>query len=774
VTHVWPAPPGHCLGRPTFNAARTDAAIEHKTKPYPAMSSTSSRPTARRRHPSPLKSLNLLALALAGLGTSVQAQQQQPAQATGQAGVLEPVVVTGSTGERKLVDAPYAITAVGAAELRSSGPQVNLSEALVRVPGLTVANRSNYAQDLQISSRGFGARAGFGVRGLRLYADGIPATMPDGQGQVAHFDLAGAQRVEVLRGPYSALYGNSSGGVIALFSAPVNEAASDVSVDFGSFGLRQQRLALAAPVGEHLDLSASLSRFEIDGFRPHSAATRQLANVRASIDSDDDRVVLQLSDQNQQADDPLGLNSTDLQKGPRTTASQADTNQTRKTIRQTQVGAAWTHQLGLGGLDSFSLTAYGGSRGVSQFLAIPATTQNDNRHGGGLIDFDRIYSGLDARLKGRAASVDWVAGASADEMVDDRRGYLSFSGTVAAPNYGVQGTPKRDERNVARSRDVYGQAEWAATPEFSTTLGLRTGRVRLTTADHFTSPSANPLQVNGDDSGQLKFSYTTPVLGFKLKLAPTLTAHLAASRGFESPTLGELAYKTSSGGGFNTTLQPQTSQQQEAGIKWRPGAGLPDVDLTGFNIRTSNEIGVLTNAGGRASFQNVGRTSRTGLELGSRLQLSASVSARLALTQLEAKYKDNFKTCPASPPCTSASVDVVAGNRIAGTQPTSGYAELAWRALPGGELGIELRGQGRTAVNDQNSDFASGFGLVNLRWSQSWDLGAADRVEFLARVDNIADRAYVGSVIVNDGNGRYYEPGAPRNLLASLRWHHGW
>ena len=179
------------------------------------------------------------------------------AAAHAQAVPVEQIVITGSPAERSSADAPYAISVIDAATLRSSGPLVNLSESMARVPGLVVANRNNYAQDLQISGRGFGARAGFGVRGLRLYSDGIPATMPDGQGQVSHFDLAGAQRIEVLRGPFSVLYGNSSGGVIALITAPVREGRVEGGIDVGSFGLQQVRLGAAAPLGNGWDLRAS-------------------------------------------------------------------------------------------------------------------------------------------------------------------------------------------------------------------------------------------------------------------------------------------------------------------------------------------------------------------------------------------------------------------------------------------------------------------------------------------------------------------------------------
>jgi iron complex outermembrane receptor protein len=534
-------------------------------------------------------------------------------------------------------------------------------------------------------------------------------------------------------------------------------------------------------VGKNVDISASVSHFEIDGFRPHSAASRDLANVRLGWQGESDRLVLQVSNQDQKADDPLGVNRALFDSDPRATTPEATQFNTRKTIRQTQVGLAWTHQLGLGPLDSLAVSTYAGSRGVVQYLAIPFGTQNGNRHGGGLIDFDRTYAGLDTRLAWRFDRVDLVTGVNVEQMVDDRQGYLSFThfpvapATVPLPDYGVRGALKRDERNTALTREAYAQAEWRATEAVSATVGLRSGQVAMSADDHFQNTTAAPA--NGDDSGQLKFKYTSPVLGLSFKASPALTFHLSGSRGYETPTLGELAYQANGAAGFNSGLQAQTSRQVEAGAKWRGGAGLPDVDLALFDIRTSNEIGVLTNAGGRSAFQNVGHTSRRGAELSTRWRVSPSLSTQLSFTRLEAKYLDNFLTCTGIP-CTITSTTntdtVLAGNRIAGTQPTSAYIELAWKPLASAELALEIRGQGRTAVNDLNKEFASGYALASLRYSQRFAITTVDQLELLARVDNITNRAYAGSVIVNDANGRYYEPGAPRNALASLRWRHSW
>lgn len=672
------------------------------------------------------------------------------------------VVVTGSVAERAAAEAPYAIGSVDREALRQSGPQVNLSEALGRVPGLVVNNRSNYAQDLQISSRGFGARAPFGVRGVRLYADGIPASGPDGQGQVSHFDLAGAERVEVLRGPYSVLYGNSSGGVISLISAPVRRNEVEAEVDTGSFGLRQVRVSGSAVFGGGFSLKAGASHLELDGIRPQSEARRDLANLRLGWQNDGDRVTVLVNHLDQPAQDPLGLTRELFNANPRQATPEAVRFNTRKNARQTQLGANWRHLFGDGMLRELQLSAYGGQRSVTQFLAIAPATQANVRHGGAVVDFDRDYQGAEARARLAFGPVDLLLGVAADRQHDDRRGFENFTGTVVSPVLGVFGKLRRDEGNDARSTDAFAQGEWTIAPTLVASAGVRHGQVKLSADDHYLS--------NGDDSGNTRFTYTNPVLGLRWTAARGLNLHASLARGHESPTLGEMAYRADGGAGLNFSLKQQSSRQAELGAKWRDG-GLA-VDVAVFQTKVDDEIGVATNAGGRSAFQNVGRTLRRGAELGSSWAPSAQWRVALSATWLDATYRDSFRTCTGIP-CTQASptntAQVPAGNRVAGTQRASAFAELVWRGAAWGDWGLELRGVSRTAVNDTNSDFAAGYGLVGLRWSKAYTLGSGLRLELLARLDNAFDRVHAASVIVSEANGRFFESGAPRNALLAVR-----
>jgi iron complex outermembrane receptor protein len=672
--------------------------------------------------------------------------------------VLDPVVISVTRGvEQRAFDTPASIDVIDAATIENAGPQVNLSEALARVPGVVALNRQNYAQDIQISSRGFGARSTFGVRGLRLYVDGIPASGPDGQGQVSHFDLSSATRIEVLRGPFSALYGNSSGGVISMFTADGGpDTVAELATTFGSDGLRRTGLKLSGQQGQ-LQYNLSASRFETDGSREHSAAERTGFNgkVKYTLNEDTRWTFVVNGVRMPDVQDPLGLTRKELETDPRRATAAALTFNTRKSVDQNQVGTLLEHRFD--GRNSMQLTGYYGERSTRQYQSIPVATQTPPTQPGGVIDLARQYGGLDARWIHRAQLMDRpltvTAGLAVDRQDEDRRGYQNFVGATL----GVQGALRRQEDNRVQNFDQYLQAEWSPADRWRLSAGLRHSRVKFESNDHYIVPG------NPDDSGSQSYSATAPALGAVFFVNDDVNVYAALGRGFETPTFNELAYRPGGATGLNFDLKSATSRQWELGVKSRLG---PDWALNAayFRARTADELVVLSNTGGRSTFQNAGGTQREGLEAALSGRWRGGWSTYVAATWLDAYYRDGFLTCT-SAPCTKPVTPIAAGNKIPGIPRTSVYAELAWAHVPWGlETALEYRRVGAMPVDDRNTDSAPASSVFNVRLSLAQKTGRWALRELL-RIDNLANKNYVGSVIVNEGNGRFFEPAPGRTWL---------
>lgn len=685
-------------------------------------------------------------------------------QATGAEQTLPPVVVTSPMPgvAQKAFDTPVSVDVIGGEQLRDGQLGVNLSESLVRAPGLTALNRQNYAQDIQISSRGYGARSTFGVRGLRLYTDGIPATAPDGQGQVSHFDLNSAERIEVLRGPFSALYGNASGGVISLFTADGGpRTVAEFSSAFGSYGTQRHAVRLSGQEGK-VQYNISATHFDTDGSRGHSAATRDGFNGKVKYNaSDDTKVTLVLNSVRlPDAQDPMGLTRAEYNADPKQASPAALQFNTRKSVDQAQGGLLLEHRLDA--VNSVKVTGWTGTRETVQYQSIPVATQAPITHPGGVIGLQRRYEGLDAQWTARTMllghSLNVTAGAATERMDEHRQGWQNFVGTGAAQVLGVEGALRRDEDNRLRSLDEYLQAVWSL-DRVSLTAGLRHSDVRFDSQDHFI------VGANGNDSGATQYHATTPVLGVVFHATDTLNLYASAGRGFETPTFNELSYRPS-GPGLNFALRPDTSRQWELGAKaelaerWRLNVAL-------FEARTSDELVVLSNVGGRSTFQNAGTTLRRGVEAALSGRWGEGWSTQVAATVLDATYRNAFLTCGA-PPCNTPTLAVNAGNRIPGIPNTMLYAELAWQHRPSGlGLAAEMRHTGKIMVDDRNTDAAPAATVFALRASLQQAVGHWTLREFV-RVDNVADRRYAGSVIVNEGNGRFFEPAPGRNWLGGV------
>ncbi len=673
---------------------------------------------------------------------------------------LGPVVVTGTRIDTPAFDVPASIDRIDGAAVRNGRAQVNISESLGGVPGLLARDRQNYAQDVQISVRGFGARSSFGIRGVRLYVDGIPATLPDGQGQISHVELGSVGRIEVLRGPFSALYGNSSGGVIQVFTDDGEGAPKlGFGVSGGSDGVLRFGAQASGSANDSLAYNVSASHFRTDGYRDHSTTERTLGNLKLTLRPDAETKITLVGNSMSlpTAQDPLGLTRAQFEADPRGVDAAAIDYDTRKTVNQTQFGLIAERRINAA--NSLQVLAYAGHRGTEQFQSIPKSTQGGALNPGGVISLGRNYSGTDLRwtLKTQllGAPFTLVSGLAYDVLAEHRMGYQNFIGTTL----GVRGALRRDEVNDVSSFDQYVQSAWQVTPQWSLNAGLRHSKVR------FVSTDAYVVGVNPNDSGSASYGATLPVFGTMFALSSDLHLYATAGRGFETPTLNELAYRAGGGTGLNFGLEAARSTSIELGVKARV-AGWGELAAAAFRTGTENEIVTQTNSGGRATFQNAGATRRTGVELAWSNTWAEHLRAQLAATLLNATYRDAFLTCTATP-CAAANVQIPAGNRIPGIARGSLYGALNWAPPAGWRGGVEARYLTGVQVNDANSDAAPRYAIVaaNLGYvvtAGAWELGG------FVRGDNLFARRYAGSVIVNDGNGRFFEPAPGRTWLASM------
>ncbi len=665
---------------------------------------------------------------------------------------LSAVVITATRIEQSSFDLPVSIDVVDANAMQNGQLMVNAGESLQRVPGIVAPNQYRFSSDQQVSSRGFGARSAFGVRGIRLYADGVPQSMPDGQGQMGTFSLSSAARMVVMRGPFSALFGNSSGGVIQIFT---RDGEGEPRLTGGTYAGSYDtwRVGVGAE-GRQAGLGylVDVSRYQSGGYREHSAARRDHANAKLSwnlAEGSKATLVLNALDQpyNQ---DPQGLNRAQMTADPRQTPANSITQDTGGSKSQTQGGLNIEHRLGA--RDTLRGVVWTGVRKTLGRLSIPLNTAEVIKGSGGISAIDRDFHGSDLRWTHQAdtptGALTLTLGMDYEFMKDVRTGYENNAGTI--------GVLRRDEDNIVRNFDQYLQAEWKVGADWILSGGLRHSRITFRNDDRYirTTGVGNP-----DDSGGVTYRNTSPVLGAVYHLSPTVNLYANAGKGFETPTFIELAYRAGGASGLNFGLQPSTSRNVETGVKALVGRSTR-INLALFEVRTEREIVVDASAFGRSVYANAGRTQRRGLELSIDGRPLPQLQAILSYSRLDATFADSHRT--------SAGTTIQAGNQLPGTPRDTLYAELAWRHHASGfDTAVEARASSRVYVNDVNGDAAAGYAVVNWRGGFAQQLGRVELREFV-RVDNLADRRYVGGVLVNDANGRYFAPAAGRNLIAGI------
>ena len=685
---------------------------------------------------------------LAALPAAVAAQQGAPAT------TLEPVQVSASRDTRPVFTTPAAVDVRDVDAQARNRAGTSLSDALRGVPGLVARERQNLAQDVQLSIRGFGTRATFGIRGIRLLLDGMPLTMPDGQGQVSNLPLSALSRIEVLRGPAALLYGNAAGGVIQAFTASGrDDPGIDLQARLGSDSLARQSTTLRA-AGDDLDALVGLSHLETDGFREHSRASRNLLHARFGLERGPWRASVLLNGMDQaRAEDPLGLTAAQWEADPRQAPAAALAFDTRKSVAHRQAGLVLEPAAGS---EPWRLMAYGGTREVVQFLSVPVASQASPTSGGGVVDLDSRFGGLDLRVAGSAElagrSLRWVAGLAFDRQRQHQLGFENFRDG----QLGVRGALRRDQVDRVDNRDAYLQADWAMARAWTLQAGVRRSEVRFRSEDAYVA-AGNP-----DDSGARRFVATSPAVALGWQARDDLFVFATWGRGFETPTFDELGYRPDGSAGLNFALDASRNRGLEVGARGRRGDW--QWQLGAFDNRADAELVVVANSGGRSSYANAGAARRRGLELAAQWQPGPRWRHAATWTHLDARTLDPFLTC-AGTPCPAPTLTVAAGTRLPGTPRdqawlSSTYTRAQW------EASVELEAVGPVTANSSGTARAPGYALLNLALAR--DFGEGRRA--FARIGNLFDRRHVGSVIVNEGNGRYYEPAPGRHLLVGLDW----
>lgn len=678
---------------------------------------------------------------------------------------LPEIAVTVARVPERVGRLPAAIGLVDRTELRRGQATLGLDESLSILPGVYTANRYNFNLDQRLVIRGFGARSNFGLRGIKVLLDGVPQTLPDGQSQLTNVDYSDLERIEVLRGASSSLYGNASGGVVSLTTTPAaaEPFLQSVRAEAGSFGLFRMQARSSARRGATSGTLA-VSHTALDGYRQHSATEFTQVNAGGSrLLGGATELSLRLRYTHApRADNPGALTRAEALAQPESAAPNNILRDAGKDVWQGQLAAALRHHTARGEL---SATAFGVLRDLNNALSSPPPGgAPPGTPFGQYTTIDRgaagIRLGADQRLGDGASAPRLLAGLDLQHMRDDRETFRAVSG--------IPDTTVLHQLERVTEVGPYVQVHWSPAAAVVLSGGARYDAVRFDVADRH-------LADGTDNSGRRTMSSLSGNLGASLVSDPRLSPYVTVSTSFETPTTTELANQPNATGGFNRELDPQRAVNYELGA--RGTLGPVTYSAAGFLGRVRDAIVQYEEVSGRGYFTNAGRVKNDGLEIG----VSGRIGHRLRLVgaYTYAAYRfDRYRVVRGS------EVDTLDGKRVPGVPKA--FVRLGLRAGPWGGLTLDADHTMASSIfaNDANTLYVNGWsrggagivngvgaGVTNLRLAWSGAAGGAWLQPFLG-VNNLWDREYVSALTINGVGGRVFETAPARNwyLGCEIGW----
>ncbi len=676
----------------------------------------------------------------------VLAEDDDPAKHLGD------ITVSATRVDKSIYEIPAAVGYVGKDDIQLGTQQLGIDESLLKIPGVFMQNRYNFAQDLRISIRGFGSRATFGIRGIKLYVDGIPATLPDGQGGVDSIDIGSLERMEVIRGPSSSLYGTASGGVINMYTedGPVDGPFVEARTSFGSYQFRKHQIK-AGGQKDKLNYLVNFSRLELDGYRDHSKTENLLFNskFRYDIDNTSDLTLPVNVLDSPEAQDPGGLvrigNAFNVDV---TTPTAAQRNNLRfdagETVEQQQIGLLYNKSIGE--KHDFTLRNYYVFRNFNNKLTYGDFSGLGVTPSGGIVGLDRFFVGGGGQYNYSdnlfARKNRLTIGFDIDSQMDERVNYTNVVDSI------VIGPKSLDQDEDVFSWGIFLQNEFSITDSLGLTAGIRYDEVEYDFTDNYF--------VDGtDDSGDITFTEWSPQVGLLWSVNNAVNIYGNIGTSFEPPSSREFANPTAAGG-FNPNLKAQTATNYEIGVKGFVTSKF-NYELAIFRIETDDEL-VLAgqNPAGSDFFINAGETTRNGVEAAMTVKPLQGMDLSFAYTYSDFEF-DEFTVGGTS----------FEGNALPGIPEQMAYVELAYYH-PSGFYSIwDTQFVDQVYVDNANSDAAGYYTISNYKLGYEIDLGNKIFTPFLG-VNNIFDRNYFGAVRVNESNSRFFEPAPELNFYAGM------
>lgn len=647
---------------------------------------------------------------------------------------LPTTIIEATRMEQSDLNVPFAVSQINGNVVQTANPQLALDESLQTVPGVFILNPYNYAQDSRIAIRGFGSRANFGIRGIKLYIDGIPATTPDGQGSVDAIDFGSVGSIEIIRGAASALYGSASGGVIQIETeAPPVTPFAETRWTIGDYGLLQTQFK-AGGTADLFSYLVSTSYLEYDGYRDRSKTENRRFNSKFSYDfSPQSKLtaiisIIDLPLQN----DPGALSEAEWRENPSQARRRNIDFDSGESVQQEQVGLIYDYQFS--DFHSIETRAYYTHRDFANKL--PFTT-------GGQVSFERDFVG--GGLLYRYSGDRWLLASGIDyNLQEDAR--LNYDNLSAE-----QGPLRLDQDEAIESMGLFVSGSYNLIDTVTFSAALRQDFVDFDIDDHFFA--------DGDDSGSRDFQELSPMIGMTWEWHPQSAVFANVSTSFETPTSTELA--NPNGGGFNPDLDPQTAVNYEIGIK-----GYTELhdrqlryEVTVFHIEIEDALipFELISDPGRDFFRNAGESSRTGIEAAWQLELINGLTANLSYTWSNFRY-DDFES----------GGDDFGGNELPGIPEHFANLQLSYKHSSGVFLKWNTRFVGSFYADDTNSAEIDSYSVSDLRAGYTYRRDSWTLEPFFG-INNVFDEYYNANIRINGFGGRYYEPAPDRNLYGGVR-----